>query len=257
MENKTVIYIVLAVVILIGGYFLFNSYIYREKQADYVAGQTVERSGRVLSVDTDQVAFDGPALVTLEGDEGELSTIALPSMGLPLCLAFQNNNIGDVYLLKSGDMIEVRGTVGEDGSIVPCESGEHYLRMQGIVVNNFEGEADPSRMTLDMKAWGWISALYNDGREVKPKNPNAFALTFNNDGTFSASTDCNGLGGNYSVQTDGTILFSEIVQTLMYCEGSDEAEFVQLLTNASSYHFTSRGELVLSLKFDSGSAIFR
>lgn len=255
MKNKTGIYILLAVLVLVGGFFLFNSYIYNEKQADYAVGDTVDRSGKVLAVNTDQVAFDGPALITLEGAGGELSAIAVPSMGLPLCPAYQN--IGDIYLLKSGDMIEVRGAVSEDGSIVPCDSNEHYLRTQGIVVSDFEGEADPSRMTLGMKEWKWISALYNDGREVKPKNPNAFSLTFNSNGTFSATTDCNGIGGKYSVQNDGGLLFSEMVQTLMYCEGSDEVEFVKLLTNASSYHFTSRGEMVLGLKFDSGSVIFR
>ncbi len=257
MKNQKIIYLLVVALVLVGGFFLFNSYIYQEKQAGFVAGETVERSGRVLAVDTNQVAFDGPALIILEGDGGKLSTIAIPSMGLPLCPAYQSNKIGDVYLLKSGDIIEVRGVVGEDGSIVPCDSPYHYLQTKGVVVENFEGEADPSRMTLDMKSWTWISALYNDGREVVPSTAGAFTITFNNNGTFSATTDCNGMGGNYSVGTDGLIVFSEIVQTLMYCEGSNESEFSGLLTNTSSYHFTSRGELVLGLKFDSGSVVFR
>jgi heat shock protein HslJ len=127
---------------------------------------------------------------------------------------------------------------------------------QPIVGENLDGEADPSRMSLTMTTWRWQNALYNDGREVKPSKPEAFTLKFKNDGTFSATTDCNGAGGNY-VATGETLTFSGIVSTLMYCEGSTEGQFLELLTNTSGYHFTSRGELVLDLKFDSGSVVFR
>jgi hypothetical protein len=46
-------------------------------------------------------------------------------------------------------------------------------RQFGEVAQNFEGEADPARMTLTMKTWVWISALYNDERVVTPKQPKA------------------------------------------------------------------------------------
>jgi hypothetical protein len=39
----------------------------------------------------------------------------------------------------------------------------------GEVEQNFEGEADPSRMSLDMKTWNWIKAEYSDGKIVTPK----------------------------------------------------------------------------------------
>src|SRR3989344_1350449 len=126
----------------------------------------------------------------------------------------------------------------------------------GEVVQNFEGEADPSRMTLDMKKWMWQSALYNDGRKIVPEKADAFTLTFEKSGRFSATTDCNGVGGSYTAK-DGKINFGEMMSTLMYCEGSQEADFTKLLENASGYHFTSRGELILDLKFDSGSVVFR
>lgn len=127
----------------------------------------------------------------------------------------------------------------------------------GEVVKDFEGEADPSRMSLGMKKWNWIQATYNDGRKIVPNKPTAFSLTFNNNGTFSATTDCNGIGGSYSVGADKRITFTNMVSTLMFCEGSQEGEFSQLLQNAAVYSFTSRGELLLDLKFDSGTAVFR
>jgi heat shock protein HslJ len=126
----------------------------------------------------------------------------------------------------------------------------------GEVEQNFEGEADSSRMSLNMKTWVFVSALYNDGREITPEEEGIFTLTFEDGNRFSATTDCNNMGGNY--RTEGsTISFSEIISTKMYCEGSKESEFAELLTNAAVYSFTSRGELILDLKFDSGSAIFR
>lgn len=126
----------------------------------------------------------------------------------------------------------------------------------GEVAQNFPGEADPARMSLGMKTWVWQSALYNDGRKLTPKRVGAFTLTFKNDGTFSAATDCNGVGGKYTA-TGTTLAFEQMMSTLMYCDGSQEKDFQSILSGTAGYHFTSKGELILDLKFDSGSAVFR
>ncbi len=126
----------------------------------------------------------------------------------------------------------------------------------GEWVKDFEGEADPSKMTLGMKTWEWVSTTYNDGKKIVPKDPERFQLTFKSDGTFSASTDCNGVGGKYVVKGK-SITFSEMMSTLMFCEGSQENDFRKGFEQAGSYFFTSKGELVFNLKFDSGSVIFR
>lgn len=160
---------------------------------------------------------------------------------------FANDGDQIVFWVRDGSaFLQEDGTTTYSGCRVPS----------GIVAENPDGEADPNVMKLDMKKWVWISALYNDGREIKPKQVGRFTLTFSKDGTFSATTDCNGVGGKYTA-TRSQITFSEMMSTLMYCEGSQEQEFNQLLTNTSSYHFTSRGELILDLKFDSGSVVFR
>lgn len=126
----------------------------------------------------------------------------------------------------------------------------------GEVVQDFEGEADPKKMSLGMKEWKWVSSQYESGKETLPKNPDAFVLTFKPDGTFSASTDCNQAGGSYT--TDGEkITFSKIFSTRMFCEGSQETDFLQMLETVAGYSFTSKGELILALKFDSGTSVFR
>ncbi len=125
----------------------------------------------------------------------------------------------------------------------------------GEVVQNFEGEADPVKMTLGMKTWNWVRTTYNDGKVIVPKT-NKFMLTLKSDKTFSASTDCNGVGGEYVLSGD-KITLNKMMSTLMYCEGSQEGEYSKMLSEVQSYHFTSKGELVFDFKTDTGSMIFK
>lgn len=126
----------------------------------------------------------------------------------------------------------------------------------GEWVKDFEGEADPARMTLDMKTWNWISTQYNNDTEIKPKVAGRFTITFKNDKTFSVTTDCNHMGGGYTINRNA-ISFTEMFTTEMYCEGSQENDFSKMLGEVQSYLFTSKGELILELKLDTGSMIFR
>ncbi|MFZ2523504.1 MAG: META domain-containing protein [Minisyncoccia bacterium] len=126
----------------------------------------------------------------------------------------------------------------------------------GELVQNFEGEADPNRMTLGMKKWVWVKTLMNDGKVIIPKKPEAFTLTLENDGRFGATTDCNGVGGDYKV-TGKNLVFTRMMSTLMACQDSQEQDFTQALGSVQSYMFTSKGELVFMLKADSGTMVFR
>ena len=126
----------------------------------------------------------------------------------------------------------------------------------GQVAQDFEGEADPARMTLSMKTWVWVSTLYSDGKTVTPKETKAFTLTFETNGTFSATTDCNSMSGAYTTK-QGAISFERIAMTKMYCQDSQESDFARMLEETRSYHFTSKGELVFDLEFDSGTSTFR
>lgn len=126
----------------------------------------------------------------------------------------------------------------------------------GEVEKDFEGEANPAVMKLTMKTWIWVSALYNDGTEIVPKKAGAFTVTFADNGKFTATTDCNSMIGSYHANGP-EISFSQIASTEMYCEGSQEGDFAKLLEKAQMYLFTSKGELVIDLRYDSGTATFR
>lgn len=124
------------------------------------------------------------------------------------------------------------------------------------VGNVSEGEINQPQLSLTSKTWTWVSALYNDGREIRPNKASAFTLTFEKDGKFSATTDCNRMGGTFTINQN-EILFSDIYSTKMYCRDSEESDFANLLKNAQIYSFTQRGELVFDLKFDSGVMMFK
>lgn len=123
------------------------------------------------------------------------------------------------------------------------------------VVRNVAGEADPSIMTLSMKTWYWENTQYNNDTLHKPKSPKVFSLKFEKNGTLLIGTDCNTMRGEYNI-TDNQIAFSKMLSTRMYCKDSQEQVFAKMLNNVSSYFFTSKGRLVLELKYDSGAMMF-
>jgi heat shock protein HslJ len=125
----------------------------------------------------------------------------------------------------------------------------------GEVVQNFEGEADPNKMTLGMKTWNWVRTIYSNDSTVVAKT-NAFTLTLKADKTFSAATDCNGVGGEYLVNGN-KITFTKMMSTQMFCQGSQDQDYSKMLSQVQSYLFTSKGELVLVLSHDSGSMFFK
>lgn len=151
---------------------------------------------------------------------------------------------------------------GESFAVAPSVGKSIWLKLDpktmkfGEVAQNFEGDAGSNKMTLTMKKWEWVKTLYSNDKLVIPLKQNKFSLIFKNDNTFSATTDCNSMGGEYTIK-DNIINFSKMMSTQMYCEGSQEADFTKMINETQSYLFTSKGELVLNMKFDSGSIFFK
>lgn len=172
----------------------------------------------------------------------------------PQSTTFGENNI---VIVNYADRAQ-----GESFSVAPSIGKSIWLKLDtntmkiGEVAQNFEGEADTSKMNITMKTWNWIKITQKNAADIVPIKQNVFKITFKKDGTFGASTDCNGVGGEYKTAAGGKISLDRMISTLMYCEGSQEAVFRDALGRAATYEFTSRGELVLTLK-DSGKMFFR
>lgn len=288
------IYGLVAVLVAIVGFFALNAYIYNEKQAP--DGEEAEYKKIAYSIDGQtvslgsEVRYFGNELFTDINNDGRDDVVFLVTHDAGgtgtyfYVVAALSTEVGYVgsegYLL--GDRIAPQTTVvsqdpqhhnvivvnyadraaGEPMTTAPSVGKSAYLKLDidsmqwGIVDATFSGEADPERMSLGMKTWIWQGALYNDGREIIPAQPSIFTLTFTDDTSFSVTTDCNSAGGAYTV-SENILTFKDVYATKMYCEGSQEAEFLKLLEHTNMYHFTTRGELIFDLKYDSGTVTFR
>lgn len=302
---KITIYILIAIILLVGGFFAFNNYIYNEKQGEPAIKEVVTdpKNGTyvvngeavILKNGVSEVAilnssakvitrYFGNELKTdlnLDGREDTFFLLTQETSGSGIfyyAVGALNTDSGYVgtQALLIGDRIAPQTTNKGEGSIVvvnyairkpgeaftvaPSVGKSLWLKLDtktlqfGEVVQNFEGEANPTTMKLDMKVWNWQKTITSTGT-VMPAKAGVFTLTIKKDGTFGAKTDCNGIGGNYVV-SGSKITFSKMIATLMYCEGSQEDVYRTIFEQAVSFAFSSKGELVFTLK-NGGSAVFR
>ncbi|MFC1615013.1 META domain-containing protein [Patescibacteria group bacterium] len=194
----------------------------------------------------------------IDGEYKGTDTILLGDRILPQKFYIDDNRAKIEYLNREfGESFTIQPSVEKALHLKfeVSQSDENKLYLIDVEVD-FEGEADPNIMTLDMHTWKWIKTIYNNDTELVPKNIEEFTLTFKDDGVFSATTDCNLMGGNYEV-VDNQIIFEDIFATEMFCEESQEQDFSSMLEKVQSFFFTSHGELIFDLKFDTGSSIFR
>jgi heat shock protein HslJ len=195
--------------------------------------------------------FYATVAVNLDGQYTGTDAILLGDRIAPQNFAVRNG-IGEVNYADRlpGESFSVQPSMGKTlwVKVDPAK-----LRLMQIAVD-FEGEADPEVMTLEMQTWTWVGTAYGDGTESSPETPEEFTLMFE-DGKFSANTDCNAVGGGYT-SSGNAIVFTRIISTKMYCEGSQEGEFSAMLQDTESFSFTSKGELIFTLK-SGGTSTFR
>jgi heat shock protein HslJ len=152
---------------------------------------------------------------------------------------------------------------GEDFSVVPSigKSIQLTLDTQTMQLGTTDTTTDEGGGTtvpsaLTDKPWQWVRTNYTDGRVFAPKQATAFVITFNQDGSMSATTDCNGVSGSYTAVAD-SLAFGALATTMMFCDGSEEGVFNELLGTVSTYRFTVGGELELGLKAGEGVMILK
>lgn len=100
-------------------------------------------------------------------------------------------------------------------------------------------------ITRQVSAQSGIDTVVMMVLELFTWESNIGSITLDN-GTYSASADCNLISGSYSIKGN-TIDFGEPISTLMYCEGKmeNEAALISSLVTATTMSFKD-GKLVLS-----------
>ena len=108
-------------------------------------------------------------------------------------------------------------------------------------------------------AWGIARVAAQHGhalRLLKSSEGAEAGLTFNEDGTVSGTSGCNGLGGDYTVEGD-QITFGEFVSTLMACDDPimrQEEAAHKVMTGTASYRIEgdtltiTKNEMVLVME---------
>lgn len=129
-----------------------------------------------------------------------------------------------------------------------------FLAFNYFIYN--EKQAEQSKIALKDSSWIWTSTLLTTGEAVTPKDPERFVLTFSPDGSFGSSTDCNTMGGMYSIHDRDQLTFGNMYSTKMYCAGSQEDVYADQLANVASYTISNDGSLMLTLKEDQGTMVF-
>lgn len=109
-----------------------------------------------------------------------------------------------------------------------------------------------SSSPLALTSWIWVSAT-KDGVATTSPAGDKFELSFNQNNQVSSKTDCNNLMGSFTSGTS-SLSFGPLAMTMMFCEGSREAEYAGLLSKVSAYKVEGT---TLTLTHDKGVMVFR
>jgi heat shock protein HslJ len=139
----------------------------------------------------------------------------------------------------------------EQGGVVLVEKDGQVLHANCQVGQTAElNPTATSTNELTGTQWVWTQTSFATASSIEPNEPEDFIITFSENNRFSANTDCNNVGGGFVGGTEGAVSFSEMVSTLMACEGDvKEGDFVSQLGQVVSYRIEG-DELTLSLKSD-------
>lgn len=104
-------------------------------------------------------------------------------------------------------------------------------------------------------SWQWVNTSMNDESVTTPTKPEAFILTFAEDGKLSSKTDCNSISSTYTAN-QGELTFGPLAMTKMFCQGSQESVYAKALGEVQSY-LVNGETLSLALRLDSGIMEFK
>jgi heat shock protein HslJ len=209
-----------------------------------------------VATTTAPISFDQATVYTCAGgsvvaaafktDDSSVLELSLPDTD-PLLLTAIEAASGARYRSETGIVFWEK----EGRALVENESGVLFA---DCVVRGAETVptliATTTANELTNTQWIWVETEFATGTAVTPNKPEDFTLTFSENNRFSANTDCNNMGGTYTGGVDGVLTFSEIVSTLIACEGDiKEGVFSSQLAQVVSYRLTA-DELVLTLKND-------
>lgn len=153
---------------------------------------------------------------------------------------------GSGTVVQDGDCVPEKLDDDDDGDSLPIEDEASLVISKEESIKN----------ELTETSWLWKETQYSNDDLVTPSDSTQFVATFSEEGQFSSSTDCNTVGGSYAIN-DSNLSFGNMFATKMACmDETMEMEYSNMLGEVTSYMIADNGNLVLMLKYDSGSMIF-
>jgi len=113
--------------------------------------------GEITTVDASQAVRDGPYVITVSTADGK-RTIQVPARWAS-CEA--SGNITSINNLSAGQQIAVSGKL-EGGAVVPCDSTDHYLRLEGENGDQ-QTQTQAGQSVIGMSAGGHDITAYTFG----------------------------------------------------------------------------------------------
>jgi heat shock protein HslJ/membrane-bound inhibitor of C-type lysozyme len=232
MKRQKTFWLILAAIIVIGIIWMVSSKTIPEPE---LAAYTF--SNKTSSIEVSFNEDSDTAILNGEGYEGLVFERGISASG-----ARYVNDSEDLVLWNKGNEMTL------------------YKNDEPIFVGTTKSdneEATPANASMLFGSiWKWQKTVMGNDDVITPKKPGVFTLAFEQTGKVSVGTDCNGAFGNYTSGVGGSLSIGPLASTLMYCEGSQENEFTKMLSDTSGFMFTKEGDLVLLLKYDSGSVFF-
>ena len=104
-----------------------------------------------------------------------------------------------------------------------------------------------NKKIISLENTTWIWQYTQQGSEkIEPKKKNAFTITFNQ-GNLSIHTDCNTMGGSYTINENNFEL-GILMSTKMYCPDSQESEFASMLSTSKIIQWNEKELQLISEK---------
>lgn len=140
----------------------------------------------------------------------------------------------------------------------PADASSYTYELVDIISKTaaLDEEVSDKEKELKENSWKWVRSVYSNDDTLMPADSSEFILSFN-DTNFSSTTDCNNIGGKYTVNENTVMFQAPFVMTLMACpDTTQEEEYINDLKEVQSFFIDEEERLILELKFDTGSMIF-
>ncbi|MEN9921389.1 MAG: hypothetical protein RLZZ517_367 [Candidatus Parcubacteria bacterium] len=219
--NKTKILLITVVIIIIAGFVLYGVRTGVKKEISKEQAEQVTATTTVYFSDTGEqqaeviYKSDNTAILVSSniGYQNVPFTIAMSASGA----RYENTEQGLVLWEKAPQL-----TI--------------YKNDESIFEGSNEQNKDFKKELVGSK-WVWYQTIDNpisasSSKQVSPKQEEKFSLVFTDDGRVNGTTDCNGFGGTYTIEKN-RIKFGSFMSTLMYCEGSQEQEFISMIQDGT------------------------